>query len=1058
MKRSILLISCVTILLLSFDSHAWDIRTITDGSHDVGTYTSIATDSNDKVHISYRDSDGLALKYATNASGTWEYETIDSSANVGTDTSIAVDSNNKVHISYRNVTGGKLKYATNVSGKWVISTVDNNASDYSDIGIDSSGKVHISYYDENNHALKYATNASGVWETATIDSSGFVGGYTSIAIDSTGHLHISYYYYDYNSENSDLMYATDVSGSWVTSIIESEGNTGKYTSIAVDLNDKAHISYYDIDNSSLKYITNASGSWVNETIDDSASVGMYSSIGLDSNGKAHIGYYDVTNYYLKYATNASGSWVYETADSSYGNTGRDTSLAIDSNDKVHISYSKNLDVLMYTNNVSGGWSEKMLDEIEPDVGQYSSIAVDINNKIHVSYKAAYHLRYATNSSGKWVLSSIDEGGNKGTGSRLVIDSNGVDHITYYDAMANDLLYATNASGTWSISTIDGYMESSSSMAIDSGDKLHLSYRDNDVLVYATNETGSWDFTIVDNALSYSGGQTSIALDLDGNPHIAYYCRALTADPGYLKYATNSSGSWVTTTIDNVGNVGQHTSIAADSNGNVHIVYYDVTNGDLKYATDASGSWVLSTIDSTDDVGIYTSMLIDSSDILHVAYYDVTNGDLKYATNASGEWVTSVIDSTDDVGKYTSITKNSSEDIYISYYDVTNTALKYATNNECSYSIDPDEQSFGPDGGEGIITVTVADGCDWTAESNADWITVTSASYGSGNGVITYTVDANTATDMVTGTITVAGYIFTVTEEGNSCDYEISPQDNSFDSAGGTGTITVTAADGCDWTAESNADWITVTSASYGSGSGVITYTVDANTATEPVTGTITVAGYTFTVTEEGNSCSYEISPQDNSFDSTGGTGTITVTAGEGCSWTAQNDSVWITITSDDSGTGNGVITYTVSANTGTDERTGNITIGGEVHSVTQEAPETDKPDLKALAVNCPRSMKKGKRVIIKASIRNIGKVISPKSILSFYLSVNSDKSVEGDALIGTKSARTIAKGKSLSVKVKMKVTGSRGKYYIKTFCDSDNKISEADEENNISVSKRVKIN
>ncbi|RJQ14684.1 MAG: hypothetical protein C4560_11975 [Nitrospiraceae bacterium] len=195
----------------------WNTSTI-DSTGNVGSFTSIAEDSNGKTHIGYLDEDNNDLKYATNASGSWTASTIDSSGNVGTFTSIAIDSNNKAHISYYDgYPNYDLKYATNASGEWITSVIDGRSSgDSSSIAIDSNNNVHISYYAEYpDYDLNYATNASGDWVTSTLDSAGNVGFYASIVVNSTNNIHISYY----DWSNGDLKYATNiiwtpVSGTW----------------------------------------------------------------------------------------------------------------------------------------------------------------------------------------------------------------------------------------------------------------------------------------------------------------------------------------------------------------------------------------------------------------------------------------------------------------------------------------------------------------------------------------------------------------------------------------------------------------------------------------------------------------------------------------------------------------------------------------------------------------------------------------------------------------------------------------------------------------------------
>src|SRR4029079_11446360 len=100
---------------------------------------------------------------------------------------------------------------------------------------------------------------------------------------------------------------------------------------------------------------------------------------------------------------------------------------------------------------------------------------------------------------------------------------------------------------------------------------------------------------------------------------------------------------------------------------------------------------------------------------------------------------------------------------------------------------------------------------------------------------------------------------------------------SFTASGGSGSITVTAGAGCSWSAVGSAAWLTTSST--GAGSGTASYTVAANTATTSRTGTVTVAGQSVTVTQEAAPCTYSLSSPIASFGPSGGSGSITVTAG-----------------------------------------------------------------------------------------------------------------------------------------------------------------------------------
>jgi hypothetical protein len=254
---------------------------------------------------------------------------------------------------------------------------------------------------------------------------------------------------------------------------------------------------------------------------------------------------------------------------------------------------------------------------------------------------------------------------------------------------------------------------------------------------------------------------------------------------------------------------------------------------------------------------------------------------------------------------------------------------------CTYSGSPSTQSV-PSGG-GAFSASLITSCAWTASSDQPWLTLTSASSGSGDATITYAVAANTTSAARIGHLTVSGaggtVQLTVTQNVPSlCTYALSPTTQSAPDGGGTFIVTLTA--GCAWTASSNQPWLTIAAGASGSGNATITYTVSANTSGSPRTGQIAVSGAggseQLTVTQSAPSvpttCNYSLSPARQSAPSGAGTFTVALTAG--CTWTTQSDQPWLTITAGSSGSGNDTITYSVTANTSATARTGVITVSG----------------------------------------------------------------------------------------------------------------------------------
>jgi hypothetical protein len=262
---------------------------------------------------------------------------------------------------------------------------------------------------------------------------------------------------------------------------------------------------------------------------------------------------------------------------------------------------------------------------------------------------------------------------------------------------------------------------------------------------------------------------------------------------------------------------------------------------------------------------------------------------------------------------------------------------------CTANISPTSQNVAAGGGTGTVTVTAGTTCQWTATSGATWITVTSGAAGTGNGSVAFSVANNTGAAR-TGTLTIGGRVFTVSQAAGSsspppppppasCSYSIDPRSDSAPVAGGSGTVNVSTTSACAWTASSNASWITITSGASGTGDGRASYLVLANVGGSR-TGTLTVAGQTFTVTQAALVCSYSISPNNEKVEAPAGTGSVTVSTSSGCTWTASSNTSWMTVTSGASGTGNGTVTYSYSENTGKD-RKGTLTAAGRTFTLDQ---------------------------------------------------------------------------------------------------------------------------
>jgi hypothetical protein len=226
--------------------------------------------------------------------------------------------------------GCEVRYATRGGGGWDSEVVEAfpDLAQNACIALDSAGLPRVAYSVWGAHLLRFARRTESGWTAETLDEAEGVGQRVSMALDSGDHAHVAY------GRGSELVYATDASGTWVTTVVETGVPDGR-PALAVTGSGTVGIAYLGTGGTygfALRYATNESSEWRTEDVDPgflgwwSAYVLPRPSVALDGMGKAHIGYpaVDRMGYAagLVYATDANGTWVVSRVDG-----GGDASLA-----------------------------------------------------------------------------------------------------------------------------------------------------------------------------------------------------------------------------------------------------------------------------------------------------------------------------------------------------------------------------------------------------------------------------------------------------------------------------------------------------------------------------------------------------------------------------------------------------------------------------------------------------------------------------------------------------------------------------------------------------------
>ena len=347
------------------------------------------------------------------------------------------------------------------------------------------------------------------------------------------------------------------------SVLDSEGDVGIYTSIAIGADGLALISYHDLTTGSLKVAHCANLKCTSATI-TTLDEGYHTSIAVGADGLGLIGYYDIDNGNLKVAhcsnvecTSATvttlDTGAHPPPDDSpeyADNVGVDPSITIGSDGLALISYfnirAGDLKVAHCSNIACTAATVTTLDS-HRYVGRDTSITIGADSLGLISYwdnstddlKVAHCSNIECTSA---TYATLDSGGNVGMDTSIAIGADGRGLISYHrHRSAND-------SELKVAHCLNLECSSASIATLDSGDRI--------------------------------GNNASIVIGTDGLGLISYYDGANTAlKVAHCSNVECSSAEVHTPRPDEQG--GGSTSIAIGADGLALISHYDMVNGDLK---------------------------------------------------------------------------------------------------------------------------------------------------------------------------------------------------------------------------------------------------------------------------------------------------------------------------------------------------------------------------------------------------------------------------------------------------------------------------------------------
>jgi hypothetical protein len=346
---------------------------------------------------------GMLVAPVAAAEMEWSFETIGR----GIKPALALDASGTPHVTFlTEEMRGAVFYATNQSGAWTTATV---AEGYFygpvDIDVTPDGVPTIVYHDHEDRRFRpelgsgvVAIGKSDGWELVRLNDRGHDQWDADVAVEDNGIWHMAGIDPSQFGSQDGLEYATNAFGPPRVEQVGPGPLPYEFgVSIEVGTGGTVGITYFDASGADLRLALRSpgeDGTWTITTVESEGDVGRYSSLAFAADGTPHISYFAATGRgggIVRYATQLpGGNWQIEDigtlSNVAAGMTGarKITALALDAQGNPHVMFSDR-DTVVQASREEGVWVATAIVKGRGRLGQLVEFALDSQGRPHVTF-------------------------------------------------------------------------------------------------------------------------------------------------------------------------------------------------------------------------------------------------------------------------------------------------------------------------------------------------------------------------------------------------------------------------------------------------------------------------------------------------------------------------------------------------------------------------------------------------------------------------------------------------------------------------------------------------